>query len=334
MAHALSPSKYVALGPIPSPWLLSTLVVFLLACSSSQAQSALQCAPVRGAGTTGSFNLASPSITLSANCGANFYSVDWGDTSNSSSNGSSAFITNHSYGSAGPWLLTVNSDAGSGDTVVGFPTAETDFLSGQTLNVLAKLAIGAVGATGQPVQMQVTCDTVVAPDGTLVSASSLGITCGPGGATGATGVTAPSTFMTATRGGFPVVLCQTTNCTGVPLATEANPTALRVFTTGRASIFAQSTHSRASLVLTFAMLGPGLLLCFRRSRLRTAVALCSVPLLCVSLTSCGGGFKTPTLVSSATPPGNYQLNIVLTSNTTPGFIQITLIVPLTITTSQ
>ena len=342
-----SPAAHAATTSVTTLRLLATLALLLAAGFAARAQTTIQtflpCATVRGSGTTGSFTTAAPVITVNAACNADNYSIDWGDNSGFSTSPGPTFVTDHAYASAGPWLLTITDEAGSnsgaGETVVGLPSVQTDFLSGQTLNVLAKLAVGSQAPVPTSVTVQVACDSVVAPNGTLLPASTFGITCGP------STYRLTSTYQTVAQGPngsngpLPIPLCSPpgTACTGTPLPVGSSPTTFQVITTGTASTFAllhaQPPHSRAGIALAFALLSPGLLLRIRRTRLRSAPTLCCVLLLCLSLTCCGGGFKSPTLVSSATPPGNYQLNIVLTSTDT-GFIQTTLIVPLTVGTSQ
>lgn len=279
------------------------------------------CSALRGSGTAGTFSLAAPTITIDANCtGATSYDIQWGDGSGTSTQGSSTLTANHTYPSAGPWFFTLNESGGQtpqfGRAIVGFPTVQTDFLSGQQLNLAAYLAVTTFGTT-DPITAQVTCANVVAPDGTLLPAANLGITCGP-----QTVVLTP-TFDDASE--------------SAALPASTTPTLFQVTTTGTASTFAltrpQSLQSRAPLILAIALLAPVFGLGSRRRWLRRYLTPGLTLLLCLAVTSCGGGFKSPQLVSSVTPPGSYQLNIILDSTTT-GFVQITLIVPLTVIAAQ
>jgi hypothetical protein len=154
-----------------------------------------------------------------------------------------------------------------------------------------------------PEKVKFVCTTATEQDGTVVPASTIGISCDS----------------------MPSV---------VTLSDVATPVTLQVSSTGLA---VTQIHQRAN-GLFIAVGLPGclaLLYVFRRRRICVCVLSLSLSLF---LGNCGGGFKLPPTTSSnsATPAGNYQLTIVdePVDPNENGFVQISLIVPIEVSQTQ
>ncbi|HEY3706050.1 MAG TPA: immunoglobulin domain-containing protein [Terracidiphilus sp.] len=153
-----------------------------------------------------------------------------------------------------------------------------------------------------PEQVQFVCTTATEPDGTVVQASSIGISCSS----------------------IPPV---------VTLSRAAVPVTLQVTTIGKAA--AQIHRGTSQLLVALCLPGCiALLFVFRRRRIWVCVLF-----LCLSpfLEDCGGGFKVPPAQpSNATPAGNYQLTIVdqAVDPNEDGFVQLSLIVPIDVSETQ
>jgi hypothetical protein len=253
-------------------------------------------------------------ITVTADCGAGASAgIDWGD--GTFSNGTSPLVVSHTFSSTvqPPYDVIVNQQSSS-SLYVTFPSPSSPSatFAGVKPLVTAPVAVLPLPPIGPPVinppiTIHFKCGSAIDSNGNLypdASAAPLYITCSS----------------------IPA---------NVPFApNQAQDVTVEVGTSGLASTFGSVRFPTKETYVAWAMMPIVFFLGVirrRRARLGSLLGVCAILCLSLSITSCGGGFSSPS-GTQATQAGQYQVNVI--SVVPDGFVQTTLIVPLTVSPTQ
>jgi DNA-binding beta-propeller fold protein YncE len=274
---------------------------------------------LQAAGTTG------PTITAVATCKdltnppLNLATtLNWGDQTLPVTMSGDSLTATHSYLSSANYVVNL-----TGINTLNIEGHKMAYLNLNPLDLSPPLVVfqgqsasfaADVSSLG-PVQVNFECEVVITTGGGPRNASDLGISC--------YAMSQPITLLNNTPTQVTIVI-QTTGGAQARLSPGAAPKGI---------LYTCLLPLSGVLVMLGGAWSPS-----RRRKLRTFLALTSLSLLLVPIVSCGGGFKTPNIVQTGTPPASYQISVVdvLASNSpNPGsFVQTTLIVPLQVTPFQ
>jgi hypothetical protein len=279
------------------------------------------------------------SVTATAMCDGGFATVDWGDSSGFIS-GPSPLVVNHTYSTAVPppppppqpppplyFVQVSNGEEKPAGAYFAFqtkPATPSATFAGGESEVVATIGVtappppfGPEPPPGPPSAFTIhfECDTVVDSDGTVYTAAQASNT-------------------------LHLDCHATPNVNVAYLPNEQQqPVKVGVATSGPPLMFGTvwfpSREICAACTITPFVLLLTVRVRRRQAKLRSFLAACVSLGLSLTLVSCGGGFSLPAQ-TKATPPGQYQVNVISVANGTPptGFVQTTLIVPLTVSETQ
>jgi hypothetical protein len=259
-------------------------------------------------------------VTATADCGAGTVGISWGDPNDqNNSSGTSPLVINHTFSNVGPQLHFVSVSGGDGSTATEYFSFQTDpapsatFAGAQSSQVTAPVAVLPLPPIGPPVinppiTIHFECGSAIDSNGNFypdASAAPLYITCNS----------------------IPA---------NVPFApNQAQNVIVEVGTSGLASTFGSvrfpTKETYAAWAMTPIVFFLGVRIRRRRARLGSLLGVCAILCLSLSITSCGGGFSSPS-GTQATQAGQYQVNVI--SVVPDGFVQTTLIFPLTVSPTQ
>jgi hypothetical protein len=314
---------------------LGAMIGFFFALMSTQPINAQTCSSfvLLGARPIGSF-----STTANINCPGSV-GLQWGDGVGTSTSADSLLDT-HTYTSAGPWYVQVNGGGAAASQFLSYANLAVPMgvFSGRSgTPAIAPIAVFVVGAPmNTSVPITITCMNVIDPNGNPVTAESLNISC-----SSPTAMPSLSTTIDCTFNDNKVAACLPLLESGGPVP-STNTTTLDVNITpsglGSTGIYSSVKRQRkpGSLLVpitTSILLVPLTFFGVRQRKFRSALMLSFAVALCLSLTSCGGGFIPPAGVSAETTPGTYLVTVQV-SSTNPDFIQTSLIVPITVVPTQ
>jgi hypothetical protein len=263
-------------------------------------------------------------VTATADCGAGTVGINWGDLNDqNTSSGTSPLVINHTFSNVGPQLhfVSVSGSDGSATEYLSFqtePDPSATFAGAQSSQVTAPVAVLPLPPPPTPppsiapITIHFECGSAIDSNGKIypdASAAPLYITCN----------SIPANVSFAFN--------QSQNAT------------VEVGTSGLASTFGSvrfpTKETYAAWAMTPIVLFLGVRIRRRRARLGSLLGVCAILCLSLSMTSCGGGFSSPS-GTQATQAGQYQVNVISVPNgsTPTGFVQTTLIVPLTVSQTQ
>jgi hypothetical protein len=254
-------------------------------------------------------------ITVTADCGAGASAgIDWGD--GTFSNGTSPLVVSHTFSSTvqPPYDVIVNQQSSS-SLYVTFPSPSSPSatFAGVKPLVTAPVAVLPLPPIGPPVinppiTIHFECGSAIDSNGNFypdASAAPLYITCN----------SIPANVSFAPN--------------------QAQNVTVEVGTSGLASTFGSvrfpTKETYAAWAITPIVFFLGVRIRRRLARLGSLLGVCAILCLSLSITSCGGGFSSPS-GTQATQAGQYQVNVI--SVVPDGFVQTTLIVPLTVSPTQ
>ena len=263
-------------------------------------------------------------VTATADCGAGTVGISWGDLNDqNTSSGTSPLVINHTFSNVGPQLhfVSVSGSDGSATEYLSFqtePDPSATFAGAQSSQVTAPVAVLPLPTSPTPppsiapITIHFECGSAIDSNGNFypdASAAPLYITCD----------SIPE---------------------NVPFApNQAQNVTVEVGTSGLASTFGSvrfpTKETCAAWAVTPIVFFLGVRIRRRRARLGSLLGVCAILYLSLSITSCGGGFSSPS-GTQATQAGKYQVNVISVPNgsTPTGFVQTTLIVPLTVSQTQ
>jgi hypothetical protein len=272
---------------------------------------------------------AQQTVTATATCAGGFANIAWGDGTQSSS-GPSPVVANHTFTIAVPppppqpppppyFVQVTNLEETPAAAYLAFPPAPAATFAGDNPQITAPVGVIAPNEPASPmapaISIHFECDTVVDSDGTVYNAAQ-----------------ASSVLH---------LDCHATPNANVTYAPnqQQQPVTVEVATSGLASTFSSVRFPTKEIYAAWTMAPILLLLSVtvrrRRAKMQPMLGICAILCLSFSVTSCGGGFSSTSLMQP-TPSGQYQVNVISVPNgsTPTGFVQTTLIVPLTVSQTQ
>jgi hypothetical protein len=298
-------------------WLLFLFAIVAVLYPPAFAQCSLK---VQGSPPTGTFTT-QRTVTATADCGAGaIVFINWGDPNDPNNlSGTSPLVVNHTFSSVNQQLYFITVFGRGEVPATAYLSFQTDpapsatFAGAQSSQVTAPVAVLPLPPIGPPVinppiTIHFECGSAIDSNGNFypdASAAPLYITCNS----------------------IPA---------NVPFApNQAQNVIVEVGTSGLASTFGSvrfpTKETYAAWAMTPIVFFLGVRIRRRRARLGSLLGVCAILCLSLSITSCGGGFSSPS-ETQATQAGQYQVNVI--SVVPDGFVQTTLIVPLTVSPTQ
>jgi hypothetical protein len=247
-------------------------------------------------------------ITVTADCGAGASAgIDWGD--GTFSNGTSPLVVSHTFSSIvqPPYDVIVNQQSSS-SLYVTFPSPSSPSATFAGAKPLVTAPVAVLPLINPPITIHFECGSAIDSNGNFypdASAAPLYITCN----------SIPANVSFAPN--------------------QAQNVTVEVGTSGLASTFGSvrfpTKKTYAAWAMTPIVFFLGVRIRRRLARLGSLLGVCAILCLSLSITSCGGGFSSPS-GAQATQAGQYQVNVI--SVVPDGFVQTTLIVPLTVSPTQ
>ena len=313
-----------------SYWAVLVPLVLASLRAGGQVGSPSQCMNLSVTGTPATTFSLNRLITLSTTCpaaaGGGTIGVQWGDGAGSSGPGPD-FTSGHTYAASvsggsseftpppPPYDLVISDGSGS-----NFPAAET-FVSFSTTDTSVSALSGQLTTT---TSVPITAKT----DSTRVDS----VVCL--GAVDSNGVTysadqvATQLHLACSSPDLPVTIPSfNTQPAGTPIRVNVSTSGIAPTATTPARLILASLSFPMIALFGFARLR-------HWDKLRTLFGFMAVLALSLSLSACGGGFRSPVL-GPTTPGGIYQVTVATHQDPMdPGFVQTTLIVPITVDETQ
>jgi hypothetical protein len=298
-------------------WLLFLFSIVTALYPAAFAQCSLK---VQGSLPTGTFTT-QRTVTATADCGAGaIVFVNWGDPNDPNNlSGTSPLVVNHTFSSVNQQLYFITVFGRGEVPATAYFSFQTEldpsaaFAGDKPSQVTAPIAVlppppAEPSVINPPITIHFECGSAIDSNGNFypdASAAPLYITCN----------SIPANVSFASN--------------------QAQNITVEVGTSGPASTFTAARLPTKEIYAAWAMTSIvfflGVRIRRRRARLGSLLGACAILCLSLSITSCGGGFSSPSM-AQATQAGQYQVNVI--SVVPEGFVQTTLIVPLTVSPTQ